>query len=139
MSSAAIDAAILAKLSGDAQLTTLAPGGVFRGTSPQGAAQPFVIVDLVTHQDEWQIGQASAYESAVYLVKAVQGSTSGAGAQAAADRIDALLNNAALSVAGYDLMLCAREERIAYLEVDDASDHRFQHRGGLYRVMVDPQ
>lgn len=138
MSSAAIDAAIVARLAGDAQLTALAPGGVFRGVSPQGAAQPFVIVDLVTHADEWEMGQAAAYESVLYQVKAVQGSTSGTGAQAAADRIQTLLDNVALSVIGYHSMLCAREERIAYTEVDDASDHRFQHRGGLYRVMVDP-
>jgi hypothetical protein len=139
MSSSAIDAAIVGMLSADTQLNTLAPGGVFRSVSPQGTPEPYVIVDLVTHRDELEMNSGdAAYESALYLVKAVHGSTSGAAAQSAADRIHALLNNASLSVTGYSLMLLFREERIAYVEIDDNSDHRYQHRGGLYRVMVDP-
>jgi hypothetical protein len=138
MSSAAIDAAIFSALSNDATLTTLAPGGVFRGTSPQGALQPFVIVEIVDHIDELQMGASTtAFESVRYMVKAVDGSTSMLAAQSAADRIYAILNGAALSVSGYHSMLCVREERVAYTEVDDSSDHRFQHSGGMYRVMVD--
>ena len=60
MSSAAIDSAIFSALSNDATLTTLAPGGVFRGTSPQGAAQPFVIVEVVDHLDEPQMSTSSS-------------------------------------------------------------------------------
>lgn len=140
MSSAAIDVAIFTALTNDATLTTLAPGGVFRGTSPQGALQPFVIVEIVDHLDEPQMSTSTpAFESVRYMIKAVDGSTSMVAASAAADRIYAILNGATLSISGYDSMLCVREERVAYTEVDDASDHRFQHNGGMYRVMVDPQ
>ncbi|NBQ42796.1 MAG: DUF3168 domain-containing protein [Mycobacteriaceae bacterium] len=139
MSGGAVDVAIVTALASDSQLTTLAPGGVFRGTAPQGVNQPFVIVDLVTHADALQMANSNAYESALYMVKAVHASTSGVAAQAAADRIHALLNQATLTATGYDWMSCVREERVAYTEVDDASDRRYQHRGGMYRVMVDPQ
>ena len=140
MSSAAIDAAIFAALSNDATLTTLAPGGVFRGTSPQGASQPFVIVEIIDHLDEPQMSTATpAFESVRYMIKAIDGSTSMVAASSAADRIYAILNGATLSISGYDSMLCVRDERVAYTEVDDASDHRFQHNGGIYRVVADPQ
>lgn len=137
--SAAIDAAIFTVLRNDATLTTLAPGGVFRGISPQGASRPFVIVDLVDHFDEPEMGTATpAFESVRYMIKAVDGSTSMTAASAAADRIYAILNGATLSISGYTSLLCVREERVVYTEVDDASDNRYQHNGGMYRVMVDP-
>lgn len=133
---AAIDQAIIARLSSDAALAALAPGGVFRETAPQGATTPFVIVEGMTHRDEYAIG-SSAYEELIYLVKGIAQSTSGTSAQSIADRVQALLHGVTLTITGYRAMLVQREERVAYVEIDDESDRRWQHRGALYRVFAE--
>lgn len=138
MSSNAIDQALIGALANDATLSTLAPGGVYRGVAPQSVDAPYVIIELVTAEDEPELQFGTAFESILYLVKAVaQGTTAGT-AQNAADRIHTILQNAVLTISGYRCMLCQREERIAYVEIDDGSDNRYQHRGGMYRVIVDP-
>lgn len=138
MSSQAIDTALIAKLAGDATLTGLAPGGVYREVAPQGVEEPFVIVQQMTHEDQYLLRRQSAFESVLYLVKAVQQSMSGSGAQAAADRIHTLLQNGSLTITGYTLTLLQREERIATVEIDEDRDLRYQHRGGLYRLIAEP-
>lgn len=132
----AIDAAVIAKLANDATLTSLAPGGIYRDTAPQGVQTPFVIVSQLDHNDEYSVGSA-AYETVSYLIKAVHQSTSGTTAQSVADRIQTLLQGAALTITGYRLLLIQREGSLAYTEVDDGSDRRYQHRGGTYFLMVE--
>lgn len=135
-SPSAIDAAVIAKLANDATLTGLAPGGIYRDTAPQGVTTPFVIVSQVDHDDAYAIGSA-AYQQVTYLIKGVHQSTSGTTAQQIADRIQVLLQGAALTMTGYRLMLLDREGSIAYTEVDDGSDRRYQHRGGTYTVTAE--
>jgi len=132
-----VDAAIVAKLAGDATLTALMPDGVFMDIAPSGTTR-FVIVSLATHEDDYMLGEA-AYEKSVYLVKAVERNISGTTVKAAAARIHALLQDVRLTIAGYVHMLTQREERIRYTEVDpDEPDTRWQHRGGRYAVFVSP-
>ena len=132
--SAAIDAALSAKLLGDATLMALVPDGVYMDIAG-GHATRFVIVSLMSALDTAMF-QGRAFESAVYLVKAVEKGTSGLNAKAAAARIDALLEQGTLTITGYVLMSMARTERIRYTEVDQESDARWQHHGGLYSVQV---
>ena len=130
-STSALDAALVSKLSGDATLTTLAPGGVYWDMAPQGIATPFVVITQMSHGDAYSL-RAQAYEEITYLVKAVDANTSGVSAQNAADRIHTLLQDATLTVPGYRSLLVQRSERVRYVELDDESDRRWQHRGGLY-------
>lgn len=136
-STAAVDAAVIAKLANDATLSGLAPGGIYRDTAPQGVSTPYVIVSQVSHEDDYSIG-SQAFESIRYLVKAVDMNTSGTAAQAVADRVQTLLQTVTLTITGYRSVWVQREERVVYVEVDDASDRRYQHRGGIYLVMVEP-
>lgn len=138
MSSGNVDLALIAKLAGDATLATLAPGGVFREVAPQGVAEPYVIVQLIGHRDDYQLNRAQAFEDCTYMVKAVQQANSGTAVQAVADRVQALLHNGTLTITGYRLVNLMRTERIAYVEIDEDRDRRYQHRGGLYEVLVEP-
>jgi DNA-binding LytR/AlgR family response regulator len=135
-STAAIDQALIAKLTSDATLTAAAPGGVFRDMAPQSTTTPFVVVTQMSHVDAYAIG-SQAYEELLYLVKVVDQANSSSAAQTAADRVQTLLQGATLTITGYRSMLVQREERIVYVEVDDESDRRWQHRGGLYRVYAE--
>jgi len=132
-----VDAALVAKLGADSALLALMPNGVYVDEAPPGMTR-FVIVSLVDEHDEAEFGRR-AIEDALYLVKAVALSTAGANIRAAAARIDALLEDGALTVAGYTHMTMHRVERVRVTEVDDLdATLRWQHRGGRYRVMVAP-
>lgn len=131
-----IDAALVVKLSGDAALLALCPDNVFVDEAPEGAKR-FVIVSLVDEEDVRTFG-GRAYEDALFLVEARMLSTvAGANIKAAAARIDVLLENATLAVAGYTHMTLHRESRVRMTEVDEVDPSiRWYRRGGNYRVMV---
>lgn len=131
--SSAIDAALLARLVGDAALSAILTDGWYFDEAKQGA-QRFGIVSLIDEADEAVFG-GRAIESALYLVKAVVLATTGADVKTAAARIDALLEEQPLTVAGYNGMAVFREGRIRITEVDEVDPSiRWQHRGGQYRV-----
>lgn len=134
--SSAVDNALVAKLSGDATLMGLIPGGVFFDYSPANVTQ-VVIVSQLAHEDAYQF-RGSAWERFVYVVKAVALSTSGANVASAAARIHTLLQDGTLTITGYGLMVMQRLERVRYTEVDQDNDQRWQHRGGQYEVFVSP-
>lgn len=125
----AVDDGLVAVLTGDSTLAGLAPGGVFQDIAPEAAALPYVIWSISVASDEVQF-DTTAWEEALYLVKAV--SATKAGADTVAARIHALLQDATLTIAGYTSMDVHREDRISYLEADGAK--RYYHAGGLYQV-----
>jgi hypothetical protein len=135
--SSAIDNALVGKLIGDPTLAGYLPDGVFFDEAFPGATR-FVIVSLVEETDEPMFG-GRAYEDALYLVKAVALTSTGANVKAAAARIDALLDMGTLTIVGYSLMSIRRESRVRYPEVDETDPTiRWEHRGGRYRVMASP-
>ena len=136
-----IDAALVAKLAGDATLAALLQSGaaVFVDIAPPGATR-FVIVSLIEARDELQFG-GRAVEDALYLVEVRMLSTASGNIKAAAARVDALLDPppplppSTLAVTGYGLMTMHREERIRSTEQDDLDPAILWHRrGGRYRV-----
>ena len=134
--SSEIDAAIVGVLANDAQLRAIMPDGVYFDEAPP-ACRNFVIVSLFHSDDVGFFPGRRGVEDLLYVVKGVAFGTSGATVKAAAARIDQLLENATLVVAGYECMSVAREQRIRYPEVDDVDPSiRWQHRGGHYRVSM---
>lgn len=138
--SSEIEAALVAKLQGDATLAAQAQSGqfVFMDEAPAGASR-FVIVSLVDEHDV-PVFEGRGFEDAVYLVVARELSTVPVkNIKAAAARIDALLEMGTLTIPGYGLMVMRRVERVRMTEVDEVdSSLRWQHRGGRYQVMAAP-
>ncbi len=133
--SSLIDQALLAHLGSDATLLSHAVNGIYYQEAPEGS-KAFVIVSLVDEHDEGVFGQR-AYEDALYMVEARMASTAGGNIQAAAARIDELLEDVEIPVAGYGFMACYRESRLRMTEVDDADPSiRWFRRGGMYRFQV---
>ena len=132
-----IDAAVIAKLAGDATLLALMTDGVFMDIAPAGKTK-FVIVSQSTHADDY-VFEGGAFEDVTYLVKAVENSASGLTVKTAAARIHTLLQDVQLTITGYKHCLTRRSERIRYTEVDEVDGNiRWQHRGGRYAVVVSP-
>ena len=134
--SAAVDTVIIGALYSDATLMALLPDGVFFGVAPQSKTKVAVVM-LPTHVDTW-IFQGTGFEESTYMIKALVRDNSVTTANAAAARIDALMQTLPSPV-GYRIALSTRRERIAYTEPDpDNPDQMWQHRGGLYDVQVEP-
>lgn len=141
--SSAVDAAIVGRLAADAQLLVLCPGGVYFAAAPRGRTMGFVLVALVAAFDEAVFAEAPALRRAIeditYSVHAVVMESAMSQAEAAAARIDALLEDSPLTIPGFGWMSTRRAERIRYSEVDSVdSNIRWQHHGGQYRVQVTP-
>jgi len=138
----AIDTAVVNALKGDATLTTLAPGGIFRDVAPEDvvtaavtdAAQVFGVVTLQSAPQRYAFSDR-AFEECRYLVKFVTRSTSPVSAQSALDRAEVVLA-ALTTVTGFAVTCSRREERIAYVEADGPIN--WQHRGVSWLLVASP-
>jgi hypothetical protein len=131
-----IAAALIAKLGSDVALLALCPNGVYWDQAPPGATR-FVIVSFVAAVDVG-VFRKRGYEDGLYFIEARMLSTvAGANIKAAAARIDALLEDQPLTVAGYSWMTTHREEPTRMTEVDSADPSiQWFRRGGRYRVQM---
>jgi hypothetical protein len=134
--SSAIDAALVQKLNGDAQLTALCPDGVYWDVAPAGM-QRFVLCSLTAADDE-PVFEGRAWEDLIYLVKAVMLSTvANQKSKEAAARIDQVLEGTLLTATGFTTMIVRRERRLRTTEVDERDPTiQWFHRGGWYRAVM---
>lgn len=122
---------------GTGGLMTLMTDGVWIDIAPHGCTK-FVIVSQATHRDEY-VFDGPAFEESEYLVKAVDLNTSRTRVRAAGARIHALLQDAALNISGYALMVLQRKQYVGYPDPDQENkDIVWQHCGGRYEVFVSP-
>lgn len=135
VNSSDIDNALIAKLGSDPTLLALCPNGVYMDEAKPGMTR-FVIVSIV-HAADTGVFSTRAIEDILYFVEARMLQSVGGDIYAAAARIDQLLENQPLTVAGYNWMATVRESRDRHTEVDriDVSI-RWERRGGHYRVQM---
>ena len=129
-----IASALIAKLGSDAELLSLCPNGVYWDEAPPGSTR-FVIVAFINAIDRGVFGRR-AIEEGIYLVEARMLSTvQGANIKRAAARIDELLEDQPLTVAGYTWSTMHRLEPVRMTEVDEVDPSiRWNRRGGQYFV-----
>jgi hypothetical protein len=139
--STAVRRAIYGRMAGDTTLNALLgtpPTGyaksIYHQEAPAGVGYPLVIFQRQTGRPTEAFGAPSAMENDVWLVKAVDHSTSADTAEAVAARIQVLLNDAALSISGASLLYLRRQSDIEYPEVTDGE--RYAHAGALYRLVT---
>ena len=117
-----------------ASLTALATGGVFNSFAHPSVSTPYVVFQAFSKVDEyWAFTKRGA--QAVYMVKAVSESPWPKEAAAIDTQIDALLQDATLTITGFGLVTCRRESDF-YLP-EEVGGKVYQHQGGLYRVVAD--
>lgn len=140
--STAVRRAIYGKLAGDTTLTNMlgtpAAGfskSIYHGLAPDSAGYPLIVFQKQAGTPTEAFSDPSAYETDVWLVKAIDRSTSADTAEAIADRVKVLLNDAALSISGSTLMYLRRQSDVEYPELTDGV--RFAHAGSLYRLVFD--
>jgi len=138
--STAIRRALYGKLAGDSTLTTslgvAAPGytqAIYHEVAPEGAQFPYLIFQKQAGTPTGTFGVPSAMENDVWLVKAVDRSTTADAAEAIAKRVADLLNDASLSISGATLCYLRRESDVQFPEVVDGVTYR--HAGSLFRLV----
>lgn len=113
---------------------------VFEWLAPENQDPPYVVFHKQANTPRYTMGSASsggtAFENALYMVRAVTVGPSMAQAGTIANLCDAALNLAALSISGYTHLLCRRESDVQYVETRDGQ--RWNHAGALYRIVADP-
>ena len=127
----ALEEKLYSVLSGDATLASYADGGVWRDFAPQDTAGTVVIFSLTSAPDSYTLA-SRAFTEFTYTIKAVSPSRSAATAHSAAARVDALLNDAALTLSEGSAMACRRTQAISMQEPDKGET--WQHVGGLYLI-----
>jgi hypothetical protein len=136
----AIDAALMARLTGDPALMALCPDGVHWDLGPQGASAFVMLVRPATTERELALG-GDGWEKVSYAVIAVMKTGGAVPAGDAAFRIHELLHLEPLdlSAGGYTHMITERLFPIRYSEVDVVNAGiRWQHYGGQYQIQVCP-
>lgn len=138
--------AVYGKMAGDTTLNALlgtpAPGrakALYYQDAPQGASLPYVIFFRSAGTPTYTLNDPVAIKSQVWTIKGV--SVTGPGqypdtADAIADRLEALLNDGALSISGATQLWLRLESDLDYPEPD--GDKVYHHCGGLFRLSVDP-
>lgn len=124
-------------LSGDAQLTSLAPGGIWRSMAPDKTAMPFVTFNWQSGQDITSMNEFRLMVNGLLQIRATgEAANTDAVIQAAA-RIDALLGDppASGTVTG-GLILASWRESAVSLDELLPSGVLLHHEGGLYRMQL---
>lgn len=134
--SAEIEEMLYGTLSDDAQLGTLAPGGVWRDLAPSTAEGTLVVFSHVSTNDLYALGHR-AVSDCVYQVKAITPGETSRPSWDAAARIDALLTDAPLTMSAGHVLSCRRSSVVSLTEID-AGD-QYQHAGGLYAITIQEQ
>ena len=133
MAADAIDAGLKARLAGDATLTALVPDGVWMTLAPMHARR-FVLLECLDTVPV-PVFAGVGFENCVYRVTAVMQEASSEDADAAAARIELLLNDVPFDAAGYAWMTSYQEKRVPpTLESDPDTAVRWIRRGGEYRI-----
>lgn len=137
--SKALRRAIYGKLAGDTTLNNMlgtpAPNygkSIYHSKGPDKAGYPFVTIDRQSGIPTHAFGKPIAFEEDVWIIKAIDRALSADAADDIAARLDVLLNDAVLSISGYDLMYLRRMSAVEYDEQD--SGVTYKHSGGNYRI-----
>jgi hypothetical protein len=118
----AFGSAIYAALGG-----TAANPPVFQGLAPQSTTPPYTVFQRQTAVDNYTFTGSGI--SADYVVKVVSNRRAQHEAQAMYGSVHATVQNAALSISGYQTLRCRRTETLEYRDGDG-----FWHVGGVYRI-----
>lgn len=123
-------------LHGDAQLLTAAPGDVHRDVAPEGETRIVVVFQYQGGSDARAMGRplARIWTEVVYLVKAIAREGQHQTLQAAADRIDAVLDGARGTAGTARIYSCVRDAPFSVPVTEKGITYR--QVGGTYRLQV---
>ncbi len=132
--------ALYGKLAGDATLSGLlgpaADGytkAIYYEIAPPKAPFPYIVFMKSAGTPTYAL-KNKAMDSEMWLVKAVDHSESADAVDTIASRLDALLTDGVLSIAGKTQLYLRRESDVDYPELDEGEIYR--HAGSTFRLVL---
>jgi hypothetical protein len=136
--SLAVRQALYTKLKGTSAVTTHVGGSasprIFHEQAPPDAAYPLVIFSKMAGTKTRAFQSPNTFNREVWMVKAVDRSTSSGIAEAIASATDAALDGGTITVTGKRLSDLAHVGDIEYLE--ESGDQQYRHCGATYAVVL---
>lgn len=131
--------AIYSRLHGDATLTAMLaePTAIYHRLAPKEAAYPFAVFHKMTAPRQLAFN-GGELRWPIWLVKAVDRSPNASRAEEIDERIEALLDNAPVTVSGFTNSFLRREMDLPESTSKDDMGEILQEPGGLYRFSLDP-
>lgn len=138
--STSVRRALYGKLAGDSTLNALlgtpAPGytkAIYHATAPAEAIFPLVIFHKQAGRPTYALTTTPAYETDMWLIKAVDDEPTADAAEAISARLSTLLNDGVLSISGATQLYLRRETDVEYEE--DSDGRKYQHVGSMFRLL----
>jgi hypothetical protein len=125
---------LTATFKGDATLTGIVAGRVFNGNPPSGTARPYIKFDQLSSRDVQGNGTVRAMTRPLYQIVVVVDGPMSANSVAAADRMDAILQNTANETYDGVVLSIRRDSEIARPEQGPDPQQRYFNHGGIYRI-----
>ncbi len=127
--------ALWAKLNGEGSVTSLlsAPAAIYAEVAPPSANFPLIVFSKSAGTPRYAF-QARAFDTQVWLVKAVTRDGSADAGEDIAAAVDAALTNAVLTITDGTLLDLRRESDVAYAETE--GDRLYRHRGAYFRLIA---
>lgn len=119
-------------LAADSQLAATVGTRIYAYIAPEVAAFPYVVYQNQAGRDVRGVGPLRIMANMLYVVKAVGQTSSFGTLEAAANRIDAVLQAASGTNVRGTVIACVREQPFALVESLSAGQYR--HLGGVYRL-----
>jgi hypothetical protein len=125
---------IKAKLTGDATLMALIPGGVKRSYAPSGTVAPYAIIGYQAGHDVLTVNVTRIMSHLLFQAKIVGPAKNTVAIFQAAARLDDLLKRTSGSATGSLILSCYREQALHYDEL--VGEEVWMNAGGLYHHIV---
>ena len=109
------------------------PTSVFHEEAPEGAAYPFVIIAQQAKSRTRAFAKATAFETEVWLVKAVDRNTTSDAVDQISEAAESVLANGTLTVTGGTVDDIYPTANVEYIEQE--GDQSWRHAGVLYRIV----
>lgn len=134
--STAVAQALYTKLTGATSVTgKLATAtSIYHGQAPTGAAYPFIILSKASGVKTRAFRDPNAFNREVWLIKAVDRSTTSNLAEAIAEAVDALLDGGTITVSGKKVADLHHVSDVDYLE--PSGDQTYRHHGANYALTL---
>lgn len=127
---------LYSRLAADGVLAAAAPGGIHEHPAPPGTASPLITYQLQAPVDVKVVPDKRVWAEMVYLVRAIGQGRSYVVLEAAADRLDVLLDRADGATSDARVISCTRDS--AYALSEERNGVEYRHLGGLFRLLVQP-
>lgn len=126
---------IFETLSTDATITATVGTRIFSDLAPQNIAYPLLTYSAIAINDVFGVGTTRFYINALYLIRIITTGETFTTIKNAANQIDTLFHGKQTATAYGRIVACTRERPFKLVEAPE-NGVRYNHRGGIYRILA---